>query len=266
VVLCLGHVLLISAQVPARSGASVLRASTLGVVAWLQGGVGGFSGGVGNLWSRYVWLGGAARENEQLRARVLALEGELQTERARAREVDALEEALGLARSVAVPTLAARVIAGSPVPGALTVTIDRGAADGVASNMAVINGQGVVGRVVGRPSERAAVVQLIVGRDAAAGAIVERDGTPGLVAGGFADGQLRLELVPPTVPIEIGDRVLTSGQDGMYPRGFLLGQVTGIGPAGVQREIVVAPAVDPTRLDVVLVVLSVPPPRTGGLP
>jgi rod shape-determining protein MreC len=218
--------------------------------------VGGATGFVGGLWSRYVWLGGAARENETLRQRVLVLEGELQVERARAREAEALEDALALARRAAVRTLAARVIAGSPVPGSLTITIDRGSEDGVTPNMAVINAGGVVGRVLGPVSANAAVVQLLVGRGAAAGAMLESDGTPGLVAGGFSDGLLRLDLVPPTIPVRLGDRVLTSGQDGLYPRGFLLGEVTHVGPPGLEREIVVRPAADPLRLGVVLVVLS----------
>ncbi len=266
VVLCLGHVLLISAQVPATTGSSVLGAATLGSVARVQGAIAALAGGVGGLWSHYVALRGVSRENDALRARVLALEGQLQGERARAARVDGLEEALDLQRSVVAPTLAARVIAGNPVPGVLTVNLDRGAADGVQPNMAVINGRGVVGRVIGSPSAHAATVQLLADHAASAGAILEGSGTAGSVAGGFADGSFRLSLISSATPIAPGERVLTSGQDGIYPRGFLVGQVRQINGTGKAREIVVGPAVDFARLDVVLIVLARPAPGGGQRP
>jgi len=256
VVLCLGHVLLISSQVPAKDGSSVLGAATFGAVARFQAAIGGVAGGLQGAWAHYVALGGASRENDALRARVLELEGQLQGERARASRVDGLEDALNLQRSLVAPTLAARVIAGNSVPGVLTVNIDRGAADGVQPNMAVINGRGVVGRVIGRPSARAATVQLLIDRTAAAGAMLEATGTAGSVAGGFADGYLRLGLISSATPIGIGERVVSSGQDGIYPHGFLIGQVLQINGTGKTREILVTPAVRFERLDVVLVVLA----------
>jgi rod shape-determining protein MreC len=260
--LCLGHVLLISAQVPSRSeaGTSVLGAATFGSVARLQGGIAWVSGGFRGWWSRYWALSGAARENEALRARVLELEGQLQGERARAARVGALEEALALQQSVVAPTIAARVIAGSPVPGVLTITVDRGTADGVLANMAVINAQGVVGRVIGSPSGHAASVQLLVDHAATAGARLEASGTDAAVSGGFADGYLRVGLLSSAAPVAVGERVLTSGQDGIYPAGFLIGIVKEINGAGKAREVVVEPAVRFDRLDVVLVVLA----KAGG--
>ena len=84
---------------------------------------------------------------------------------------------------MSTPTLAAEVIAGNPNPGMLTVTIDRGSADGVQENMAVIAPTGIVGRVVGSPAAHAARVQLIIDRHAAAGAISERARAGGMVVG-----------------------------------------------------------------------------------
>jgi len=94
--------------------------------------------------------------NTHLRDACSKLEGQLQAERARAARTAALEEALNLQRSLVAPTLAARVIAGSPLPGERTITIDRGTADGVEPNMAVIAGPGIVGRVIGEPAAHAA--------------------------------------------------------------------------------------------------------------
>jgi len=317
VVLCLGHVLLISSQVPAASGTSALGSAAFGSVTRVQSAIGGVSGGVGGFWQHYLALGGVSRDNEALRARVLELEGQLQGERARGTRVDALEDALKMQRSVVARTLAARVIAGNPITGVLTVNIDRGTADGVERNMAVINDRGLVGRVIGTPSARAATVQLLIDRTAAAGALIEPSattvapaapaatgaaaaptpvggspagaapvttpvatpgapaatipvavaGAAGSVTGGFADGNLRLGLLSSAANVAVGDRVVTSGQDLMFPYGFLIGTVQQVKGTGKAREVVVAPAVNFERIDMVLVVLAKPaPPAPPPIP
>jgi rod shape-determining protein MreC len=258
VVLCLGHILLISAQVQARDGRSVLRGSAFGVMAGLQRATAAVAGSVSGVWSGYFALVGVSRENDALRNEVLELQGQLQEERARGARTTALEDALNLQRSLVAPTLAARVIAGNPLPGERTITIDRGTADGVAPNMAVIAGPGIVGRIIGEPTARASIVQLVVGQRAAAGALIERTEAAGVVTGGFADGHLRMDLLSSAAVLQAGDRVVTSGQDGIYPRGFLIGTIHEVRGAGKGREIVVAPAVDFSFIDVVLVVLRVP--------
>jgi rod shape-determining protein MreC len=265
VVLCLGHVLLISAQVQSGQGRSVLHASAFGAVAAVQGGSTAVTHGVRGFWSHYIALIGASRENEQLRARLLSLEGELQAERARSAAVIALEQALKLQQSVVPPTLAARVIAGSPAPGTLTVTIDRGTSDGVMPNMAVISGEGVVGRVIGQPTAHAALVQLLNGKSANTGAMIEKTGDAGLAAGGFADGFLRLELLSSGANVTVGDRIVTSGQDGIYPAGFLIGHVTAVNGTGKAREVVITPVVNFSHVDLVLVILARPAQPGGDL-
>jgi rod shape-determining protein MreC len=194
-----------------------------------------------------------------LKQRVLDLEGALAAERAKAAKVTSLEEALALQKTVVPPTIAARVMGGNPVPGVMTVSLDRGNADGIRANMGVINGRGVIGRVIASPSRSACAVQLLIDRTAAAGATIESSGTNGLVTGGFADGNLRMTLVSSAATVAAGDRVVTSGQDGFYPSGFLIGRVAQINGSGKNREIVVAPAVDFGQLDVVLILLATPP-------
>ena len=263
VVLCLGHILLISSQVQSGRGQTALNSATLGTMATLQGGVAGLTDGIGRIWTNYFGLVGASRENAELRNRVLDLEGKLQAEQARSERASALEGLLNLQKSIVAPTLAARVIAGNPKPGALPVTIDRGKSDGVTTNMAVITGRGVVGRVI-ETAGRAARVQLLVGESAAAGAVIERTTTAGMVQGGYADGKLRMDFVSSAAQIVVGDRVVTSGQDGIYPQGFLIGHVSEINGKGKNREIVVVPAVDFSYIEVVLVVLARPATSADG--
>jgi rod shape-determining protein MreC len=262
--LSLGHLLLISAQVQSRSGLPVLQAVTFGVFAKVQRALALIADGGHAVWSNYFALRGAVRENAELRRHLLELEGQLQQARAQAATSQALEAALELRQTVAAPTLAARVIAGAPSPGSLTITIDAGADDGVQAEMAVIGKGGVVGRVINRPQPHAAQVQLLVDRTAAAAVFFERTGAGGMVQGGRTDLTLHVELVPNAADIKVGDRVLTSGQDSMYPRGFLVGVVERAerSAAGVWT-VSVRPAVDFSHLDIVLVVLA-KAARPGG--
>lgn len=161
-----------------------------------------------------------------------------------------------LQQSLVVPTLAARVIAGDPAPGADIITIDRGSADGVEPDMAVIGHNGVIGRVFNRPTAHAAQVQLLKGRLAAAAAVTEQSLAAGIVQGGAGDPPLEMNFVDVLRDVEVGERVYTSGLDGIYPRGFLIGTVQrAVKGSGFYSDLRLLPAVDFRRLDVVLVVL-----------
>ncbi|HUF25086.1 MAG TPA: rod shape-determining protein MreC [Vicinamibacterales bacterium] len=258
----LGHVILISAQVQDRGGAALLSAVTFGVVSRIQLATASAVDSVRGVFHNYVWLRGARTENETLRRQAVELGGQLEEQRARAAQVVMLEEALALRQSLPIDTIAARVIAGDPTPGFPAVTIDRGSADGIRANMAVIAPRGVVGRIYGGLEEHAAQVQLIVGRSAGAAAYLERTGGGGNIIGGAQNPPLRLDDVPNLVDVQIGDLVLTSGLDGIFPRGYTLGRVERAERgSGTYREIAVRPTVDFSNLQYVLVVTSPPSPR-----
>jgi rod shape-determining protein MreC len=266
VLLSIGHVLLISVQVQTRSGLPLLESVAFQAFAGAHQTAGSLAGGLGGVWTGWIALHGVAEENERLRRQVAELEGRVMGLEAIAREARALEASLGLSARVVPRTLAARVVAGSPTPGQLTVLIDRGKADGVEADMAVIAGDGVVGRVMGEPTARAARVQLLVESYASAAAALERSGAGGLVRGGFGTPSspvMQVEYVPDLVDVQVGERVFTSGQDGIYPSGFLIGTVLSVTPGGQFRSIVVRPAVDVSGLSLVLVVLDRPAAPEG---
>jgi rod shape-determining protein MreC len=255
----LGHVILISAQVQSKSGVRVLEAFTLGAFSRVQQGASNVIQGVRSAWGNYVSLRGVRAENEQLRTQVADLEVRLQEQRALATRTTTLQELLNLRSSVPAPTLAAEVIAGNPNPGMMTLTIDRGSDDGVQENMAVIAPTGIVGRVVGSPAAHAARVQLIIDQHAAAGAISERSRAGGMVVGrSDADGApLRMELVSNLADLRVGDLIVTSGVDGIYPKGFAIGRVESVDRGtGLYLTVTVRPTVDFRSLEEVLVVLA----------
>ena len=261
-----GHVILISSQVQSRSGVPVLEGVTFGAFARVQQGTAALVHGVRNFWGNYVWLRGVRAENDVLRGRVAELEVRLQEQRTQAQRSDRLQALLDLKPFVSAPTIAAEVIAGYANPGILTVTIDRGTSDGVMENMAVISPTGVVGRVMGPVAAHAARVQLLIDHNgpAAAGAVTERTRAGGMVVGREEDPPLRMDLVSNLADVKSGDVVVTSGADGIYPRGFRIGTVERVEPAeGLSMSITVRPSTDFRSLEQVLVVLR---PAREALP
>jgi rod shape-determining protein MreC len=107
------------------------------------------------------------------------------------------------------------------------------------------------------PTARAAKVQLLIDRNAAAGALVERSRAQGVAVG--TGGVLRLDYVSGTADVRVGDTVVTSGIDGIYPKGFVVGQIESVERGqGVFGAIAVRPAVDFSSLEAVLIVLTPP--------
>jgi rod shape-determining protein MreC len=254
----IGHVILISSQVQSRSGVPVLEGVTFGVFARVQQSTSHAIKSVGNFWGNYVDLRGARAENAMLRSRVEDLEVQLQEQRALAQRSGQLQALLDLKQFVSVPTLAADVISGFVNPGVLTVTIDKGSRDGVKPNMAVISSAGVVGRVIGPLAAHAARIQLLIDHNgpAAAGAMTERTRAGGMVVGKEGDPALRMDFVSNLADVKAGDVVVTSGADGIYPRGFRIGWVQRSERGdGLSLAITVRPSVDFRALDEVLVVL-----------
>jgi len=256
-----GHILLISAQVNTRRGVPLLEAVTFGAFAEVQRVSTSAIGSVRDGWSNYFALQEIRRENVELRDEVSKLRVGLQQERALAEQTRTLQQLLDLRSSIKLSTTAAAVIAGGASPEFRTITIDKGTRDGIAPDMAVIAPAGVVGRIV-LPTPRAAKVQLLIDRDAAAGAIIERSRAQGVLVGTGTE-RLRLDHVPGTAEIKVGDRVVTSGIEGIYPKGFVIGQIESFERrAGEFTAVMIRPAVEFSNLEVVLVVVT--PAQTEG--
>ena len=247
------HVVLISAQVNTASGLPVLQVVTFGSFSEVQRGTMALIDGVRGMWSGYIALRQVQQENTALKQELQTLQVRLQEERAEAQRTDNLRQLLELRQRANLDTVAAEGIAGAASPDFKTVTIDKGSSDSLDTDMAVISPAGVVGRII-LPSRRASKVQLLIDRNAAAGALIERTRVQGVVVG-IGDGMLRMQYVPGTADVKTGDLVVTSGIDGIYPKGFVIGTIDHADRgAGAYHEIVIRPAVDFSRLEEVLIV------------
>ena len=254
------HVVLISAQVNTASGLPVLQVVTFGGFAEIQRAMTASVNGVRGMWSGYVALRQVQSENAALKQELQTLQVQLQQEHAEAQRTDNLRQLLELRERANLDTAAAEVIAGPADPDFRTITIDKGSAEGLGTDMAVISPAGVVGRLI-LPSRRASKVQLLIDRNAAAGALIERTRVQGVVMG-VGDGMLRMQYVPGTADVKTGDLVVTSGIDGIYPKGFVIGTIDRADRgSGAYHEITVRPAADFARLEEVLIVKTPPASR-----
>lgn len=267
VAVVLGHIVLISAQVNTARGVPLLEAVTFGAFAEVQRAASSGVGSVQEGWQNYFALQQIRRENETLQQEVAQLRVELQQERSLAQQSRALAELLELRKQITLSTTAGSVTrssvigsGASPQNAFRSVTIDKGTQDGLKRDMAVLAPAGVVGRVV-TPTARASKVQLLIDSNAAVAGTVERSRAQGLVVGtGDVECPLRMDYVPGTADIKPGDLIVSSGIDGIYPKGFAIGQIQSVSGTGACSGIVVRPAVEFRTLEAVLVVLATPEP------
>jgi len=232
---------------------------SLAIISPLQEGIATVFRPVGSFFSNLAALGSLKAENARLRAEL----AELQGVQARILEYEArIEELTGLLdfkEEFELETIGATVVSEVPSNFEASVTIDRGAADGVELDMPVVAGEALVGRVV-QVAERWSKVLLLIDTDHAVGARLASTRETGILKG-QRERDLRFDLIDPGTPVQPGEQIVTSGLDGIYPPGIGIGVVSQVVPneSTLQEEILVRPNVDVSRLSDVLVVLS------GGL-
>ena len=145
-----------------------------------------------------------------------------------------------------------------------TLILGQGTDSGLKLGMAVVSVQGVVGKIIAA-SAHASRVLLIDDHNSALDAFDQRSRTRGIVAGVVDDG-LIMKYVGRTDDVKPGDSVITSGLDGIFPRGLLIGSVKEVGrdAPGLFLKVSIKPAVDFRRLEQVLVITQTPPKLTSG--
>ncbi len=259
--LVVSHLVVISHQVDAGGGASLLERVLFEIFSPVQTAVARVVAGVSSAWSSYVALRGVREQNSAMQSRLHAMELELDQTRQRASESERLRELLALRQAIPLPTVAAEVVAREGLPWFRSVTLDKGTRDGVALDAAVISASGVVGRVIA-VGARAARVQLLLDRDAGVGVLLERSRATGVASGqvGLEDAghsELLMKYVSVLADVAPGDRVLTSGLDRIYPKGLVVGRVRSVGASsGLFKEVLVTPTARFEELEGVLVVTA----------
>ncbi len=235
------------------------------VASPVQTAVSEVSGTVSRFASQIVNFGSTNRENERLAKKLEETELELRRSRQAATENERLKGLLGLKEQNGYERVPARVIARDPSVWFNTVMINRGSSSGIMLNMPVVTPSGVVGRVIG-VSLWTAQVMLITDEKAAAGAIIGRlseSGVLGSVRGLGDSGLIEMRYVSGLEKVDVGNSVLTTGQDGIYPAGLSVGEVVEVkhGTATQPHQIFIKPSARLDQLAEVAVLLYQPPQR-----
>ncbi|ADB31376.1 rod shape-determining protein MreC [Kribbella flavida DSM 17836] len=263
VVLAACTLIVLDARRSVSSPVEPLRHAAAAVFGPLESGATSARQPVDNLRDRFAELDRLQAENEKLQADNAKLTSELRTTdyaRKRAAELDRL-----LKLAPAFTMTPARVIGiGAAQSFHHTVTIDAGTADGVRPDMTVLNGDGLVGRVV-RATDATATVLLIGDRNSTVGGRLNSTLALGFVSGrGEPGGTLDYRLVDQRARPKAGDRIVTWGSRGNAPYvpGVPIGTITSVtpSPGALGTTATVKPFVDPTRIDTVGVVTG-PPAR-----
>ncbi len=206
-------------------------------------------------WSRYANLVGVSEVNAGLQQRIAALEEENLQLREALVAGGRLASIAEMRADFEVPMLPAQLVGSDVSAFFRSVLVDRGRAQGVRSGMPVISEEGVVGLVTAT-SQRAARATLLLDRQTAIDGTVQRSRTRGIVRGRGSD-LVDFEFVARGGDVEVGDVVITSGLDGVYPKGLRVGIVTAVpeADASLLRSASLAPAVDFGRLEQAFVIL-----------
>ena len=221
---------------------------------------------VQDVWRHYFALVRTAHENDQLR-RALALSVE---ESRKCREVELanhrLRNLLNFKDLEAFDVLAAEVIGRDPSIWFKTIVIDKGKVDGVTKGLPVVNAQGIVGQVISA-GNRYAKVLLLTDPASAADALIQRSRSRGVVKGNAAPDCL-FDYAVSNDDIQIGDWVISSGLDGVYPKGLAIGRVSGLmrPDDDLFQEVIVSPSVDFEKIEEVLIILNPGNPGEERIP
>jgi len=259
VVLSCGFFLLFSLLLAAVNTRAPYRIDPVGVLLLeamhpLQLGVTAASGEVERFWDRYIALWSLRRENEELRRRLETLEKTVQ----HATELDLANQRLGqllaLREELGGQAVAAHVVGQSPVAWVKTVVLDKGAGYGIAKGMAVLVPEGVIGQVVS-VSAHAARALLVSDLNSAVDVMIQRTRVRG-IAVGTVEGECVLKYIQRRDDVQVGDAVLTSGLDGIFPKGQLIGTVVRVGTQDGRmfQDVEVKLSADLTKIEEVLVV------------
>jgi rod shape-determining protein MreC len=252
------QVLLLAVQIKRDSHGRLIRVWAVGAVSPVERGGNWGLGKIRGIWNHYFALQGTQRDNEALRSENDSLKLALAGLQGKAAEADRLGELLKFRKSQEkIPMLTARVIGASAGTASRTIEIDRGERDGIRRNLAVITPDGAVGKVIETFRDTAQVL-LLTDKEGGAGAMILGSRMQHVV-GGDGEPSLVMKYVPNDDSINVGEHVVTSGMDKIFPRDIPVGTVSEVKAGNPFKQIRVKPAARLDRLEEVIVLLTQEP-------
>jgi rod shape-determining protein MreC len=253
--------LAIQVRHPAESGAvesrkvTLFRTWVIGAMTPIEKLFHGIGYNVRSTWSNYVDLRNTRQQNRELKDEVSRLRLEQAQLAEDALQGHRLQTLLDFQRHYVTSTVAAQVIGTSGTDRSRVLYIDKGSADGLKVDQAVITPDGIVGKIRETFSHTAQVL-LINDPTSGAGVLLASTRIRAILRGG-QDGRVVISNLTPDSRIKPGEKVLTSGGDQIYPRGLNVGTIESIAPDPEHQPytlIAIKPSTNLFRLEEVLVI------------
>jgi rod shape-determining protein MreC len=250
------HLLLISIQVPRNNEPAYFERAVFAVFSPVQHGVVSFFRGLKDFWKNYFYFRDVRQQNRSLESEALELRQENLALKNLLLKFKGAEDIQDLLSTLSRSVLVASVIGLDPSQIYKSIELNKGAADGVRKDMVVLDKKAhLVGRVVEPVSTKQARVQLITDGYSGVGVYSERFRVIGILQGD-AEGRCILKYIVKTnKEVAVGEEILTSGLDGVYPSGIPVGRIDSIvtSETDLFKKIVVEPYFDLSDLDQVAV-------------
>lgn len=248
-----------------NTGQRVIRSWTQTAADFIQSPVTTITGAISGYFVSISNLRSVQSENDELKQRVQELEVEVKQRSELAAENTRLKELLQLKEQSKYKVLTARIIGRDPSVWFDSSIINRGSFDGVALNMPVVTDGGLVGRVTA-VSPLTAQVDLITRDKSGVGAVIGQiadSNALGVVTGTSKKELLEMKYVPGSIPVEVGQIVYTTGQDGIFPAGLKVGEIVSVvsGSATTPHQILIRPAAKLNSMQEVGVLMYEPPQK-----
>jgi len=252
------QVLLLAVQIKRDAQGRLIRVWTVSAVSPVERSGAWGIGRVRDAWRHYFALSDAARENEALRRENGELKLEVMQLQGKSAEADRLATLLSFKQKQGkTPMVFARVIGASADANSNVIYLDQGQRDGIRKNMGVITPEGVVGKVIESFRDTSQVL-LVTDRDSGVGAMIADSRVHGPV-GGSGEPLLNMKYVGNDDEVSVGQRVVTSGTDRIFPKDLPVGTVTQVKPGAPFKQIRVLPSASLEKLEEVIVLLTTDP-------
>jgi len=252
--LLLFSLILMTSQAGGEKGMPRYTAFLFEAASCVEMGLSTMVSGTLGIYEGYFHLVGVKEENKSLLERVALLENKVHLLQEKAVENERLRALLHFQENRPFALLPASVVGKDFNSWSRTLVINQGSQSGVETGMAVVRPEGVVGRIL-TTSNHFALVQLILDSNSDIPAILERTRAEGIVSGKITN-RCRIKYLNRLADVVVGDRVLSSGLGGIYPKGLIIGAVHSVHKKkyGLFQEVIITPAVDFAKTEEVFVV------------
>ena len=207
------------------------------------------------VWGNYIYLVGVQRDNQRLREEIKWLRQENHRFLEAYLQYQRLQQLLNFREQTPLDVVAAEVVGRNSNTWTEIIYINRGTRDKVAKGFPVVTHDGLVGQVIYAASGLSQVMLLTDFRSGV-DALVQRTRASGVVAGRGRD-LAELKFLPVGADLKPGDRLISSGMGGIFPKGLIIGVVKDVPRNGRQtQQVEIQPSVDFVHLEEVLVLIK----------